>query len=466
MFWCCVTELDLCVGLLMIIVYGLVSLRHKQVLIADVHLFCQCWPLLSVLMTSFSCTCISDYAFDLALSALTFCILLRFKSFESLLLMMMAYIGQAFMLHSCDLVSFYVCLEGQNFCFLVLSGLQPQNGFSVESCLKYLLLSAFSSGMLLFWFSALYLRTGMSALWFQLATEVHSSASTAFLHSLLFNESFMILLAVLFKLGTAPMHLWVVNIYQSVSKPLLMYVSTAPKLSLFCFWVSAWHQVWTDFSVALFVGFSMALGSLAAYGQPALRALFAYSTINEIGLLLLAVETAGFHSMLQHLGIYIITQLLLWNLTSKPLFSVCAVSLAGLPPLAGFFGKAWIFWHVVSTQTMTLLAIALACTVLSLVYYLRVLRLFWYSSSNEPNGSSAHASLLTLTVMRPVYHAHQDAAALPSYARNVDSSARGAVSAGFSSSSVASEKPSEGFNSACVIALAFLPMFLVKPFVL
>ncbi len=125
---------------------------------------------------------------DLLLCILTFVILQSFKSFESVLLLMLAYVGQLFMLHSCDLVSFYVCLEAQNFCFLVLCGLQPQtlqssnkltkmsatsglqagkqatvsntapstylnNGsavFSVEASLKYLLLSAFSSGVILF----------------------------------------------------------------------------------------------------------------------------------------------------------------------------------------------------------------------------------------------------------------------------------------------------------------------------
>jgi NADH:ubiquinone oxidoreductase subunit 2 (subunit N) len=136
--------------------------------------------------------------------------------------------------------------------------------------------------------------------------------NTELLVGLLSSES--ILLSILFKLGSAPLHLWVIQIYQSISKPLLMYVSTAPKFSLFCFWVSAWHQVWTSYSISVLIGFSVILGSFGALGQPALRTLFAYSTINEIGLMLLAMEIAGFHSMFQHLGIYVLTQLLLWNL--------------------------------------------------------------------------------------------------------------------------------------------------------
>jgi NADH:ubiquinone oxidoreductase subunit 2 (subunit N) len=227
-------------------------------------------------------------------------------------------------------------------------------------------------------------------------------------------ETFWILLVMLFKLGVAPMHMWSVDLYGSIPKSLLLYLSTAPKLSLFTFWASSWHH---DFSVGVFILFSMLIGSIGAYGQPALRSLFAYSTINEIGLMLLAVETAGFHTLYQHLGIYIITQLLLWNLTDKRLFALCAVSLAGLPPFAGFFGKAWIFWHAMSVQAFSLLAAALFCTVLSLVYYLRVIRLFWTAPVHTPSSMPYSTNQTTLT-------------------------------------------------SACAVALAFAPVMLVKPFVI
>lgn len=477
MLWSSMPELDLCFGLIMVILYGLFSLRNKHIYLSDVYFFCRTWPLL--LMAGYMADgmswsglgtkgILSAPGLDLLLCLLTFVILQSFKSFESVLLLMMAYVGQLFMLHSCDLVSFYVCLEAQNFCFLVLCGLQPNTGglckkpslknsvknslrepapfgagssmsstnmtynngsavFSVEASLKYLLLSAFSSGVILFWFSALYLRTGMSVLFFK-------SASTEFSSQL---ESFQILLAMMFKLGAAPLHLWVVDIYGGVKRQLLMYISTAPKLSLFGFWVSAWHQVWTDFSVALFVVFSMVLGSFGAYGQPALRTLIAYSTISEVGILLMAIETAGFHSLFQHLSIYIVTQLLLWNLSDKRLFSLIAVSLAGLPPLSGFFTKAFIFWHVANQQLIFLLLVALFCTGLALVYYLRIVRLFW----SQPNGQT----------LRQL------------------GSHRGVA---LSSSTFLMDQSPAMFNfrvelsSVCVIILLFAPLFLVKPFVL
>ena len=246
----------------------------------------------------------------------------------------------------------------------------------------------------------------------------------------------MILLALLFKLGSAPVHLWVVYIYQSIKRPLLMYISTAPKLALFSFWSSAWQLVWTDYTLSIFIVYTLILGSLGAYGlasQPAVRALLAYSTTSEIGFMLLATETAGFHSLFQHLSIYIITQLLIWNLSDKRLFSLSAVSLAGIPPLAGFFGKAWIFFHAVNLHMVSLLLIALACSVFSIVYYVRLLRFFW----NYPTGQSLSTFMYQTTgclakqiiTLAKDYHDRQ-----------------------------------VGLTSACFIALVFLPILLVKPY--
>ena len=315
----------------------------------------------------------------------------------------------------------------------MLCGLQPSKQssvFGVESALKYLLLSAFSSGMLLFGFSVYYLRTGLSSF-------DHGLADMSALTNV---ECFLMLLALLFKLGAAPLHLWYVDIHQSLQKPLLMYLSTAPKLSLFCFWASAWQHIWTDFSVGVFVCFSMLLGSLGAYGQPALRGLFAYGAINEIGLMLLAIEAAGFHTLIQHLIIYAITQLLLWSLIDKRLFALCAISFAGLPPLAGFFGKLFIFWHAINAHLFALVAVSLLCTGVSLVYYLRVLRLFWSSGLSPISGKPIGQQLV---------HYNGVASVLPQ-------------NTGVNSLTSSNAE----LTSALAVSLGFLPLFFIKPFVL
>lgn len=501
-------ELSLCLGLLLIILYGLFSLsmssqapisdsqstsnmtsagvnrNHGAASMVNVHLndvyfFSRMWPLMLLLGYIVDFPLLSDYTLglgtdtfsysytnnmmslaypynngiDILLIILTVVIMQSFKSFESVLLLLLAFVGQLFMLHSCDLVSFYICLEAQNFCFLVLCGLQPRvlkyatsRGSrplaGVEASIKYLLLSGFSSGVLLFWFSTLYLRTGITTLsWGPLT----STPFDANLHNFMdVIPQMIILLALMFKLGGAPLHLWMVDIYSGVKRQLLMYLSTAPKLSLFGFWVSTWHSVWTDFTVLLFVALSMIIGCFGAYNQPTLRSMFAYSTINEIGLMLMAIETAGFHSLFQHLTIYIVTMLLLWNNSDKRLFAVLAVSLAGMPPLAGFFGKAWIFSSVatgaVAGPYLGVLVISLFCTLLSLVYYLRVFRLFVM-------GTQSNNVIYPAGIDGNVGSIHNMGVETRTYGSGIlDMNIK--------------------LTSFCVIFLVFAPLFYIKPFVL
>jgi NADH:ubiquinone oxidoreductase subunit 2 (subunit N) len=214
--------------------------------------------------------------FDGFLAVLFFVVMFSFKSLEANLLLLFAFIGQYYMLHSIDLLGFYVALEAQNFCFLVLCGLpghilgsptglgaarhkqaatrargpgagtphtpalsaglqikqvrkktagSDNHGFSVEASLKYFLLSAFSSGVILFWFGVLYLQTGNTTL--SSLSLWGGGTETAY--------TYLILCALMFKLGAAPLHLWSVQIYNGVTRQLLMYVSTAPKLALFGF---------------------------------------------------------------------------------------------------------------------------------------------------------------------------------------------------------------------------------------
>lgn len=495
-------ELDSIFSLILIIVYALFSLKsvNKQLIIVksgnldfkvenritnmsnnyvnlllnDVYFFASLFPILfvfgyfvesgidlSIVSYDIFLNWIEKNPIDILLALLLMVILPSFTSFESILLLLLAFIGSYFMLHSVDLLTFYIALEAQNFCFIVLSGLgtsnlfltvknkgnilpiqnnnnltstyttrTDSNSFSVEVTLKYFVLSAFSSGVILFWFSQIYINTGLSVLDFK-TTLINKDTDMYNLYT------FQILCAMMFKLGAAPLHLWVVQIYSSIKRSLLMFISTVPKLTLFGFWVNSFHSIWTDYSLVLFLLFSIILGSLGAYQQPTLRALFAYSTVNEIGIMLMAVETAGFHSLFQHLSIYIVSQLLLWNLYDKRFFTFLAVSLAGLPPLAGFFGKAWIFWHVSSLNLYPVLIISLFCTGISLVYYLRVVRLFWNNSQGFNTRVIMYNSLIHNYKVR--YYSHN---IFINYENRVL------------------------LTSLCSILLIFIPLFVIKPFVL
>ncbi|GAX86704.1 NADH dehydrogenase subunit 2 (mitochondrion) [Chlamydomonas eustigma] len=454
MLWCIMAELSLIIGLIMLIVYGLFSLSSKDVnlCLSDCYFFCSILPIMFVLGSAIDFTNFYSSSFmgivenniiDYLLVLLTIIIMSSFKTFESKLLILMAFIGQFFMLHCCDLVSFYICLEIQNFSLMVLCGLQVRTNVElnligqrplagVESSIKYLLLSAFASGFLLFWFSVLYLQTGMTCLtsYFSTPNDFNSAPANSIIHM-------FILLALMFKLGAAPLHIWMIDIYIGVKRQLVLYISTAPKLSLIGFWLSTWHSVWTDFTILIFVAFSMIIGCFGAYNQPILRSLFAFSTVNEIGLMLMAIETAGFHSLLQHLSIYIVSMILLWNNADKRLFAIIAISLAGLPPLSGFFGKAWIFGTVctgsLSGPYLGILIVSLFCTGLSLVYYLRVFRLFFMNqgSTGRPIQNQTIATLSA----RPLRRAYVN-------------------------------EFNTKLTSFCIIFLIFAPIFYIKPFVL
>lgn len=434
MFWGILNSLDALISLILIIIYGLLTLRNVNVAMPEIYFFSRLLPIIFVcfnlifvnegpfsfnkdthffdnkeiaqlskvgnlnileLSPSMEYTTLNNFNsgfLDLFYAILIVIVMssqsyqhntFGLVSFESILMLLFTFIGGIFMIHSTDLLTFYIALEAQNFSFMILCGLHSPNVFGVEATIKYFLLSAFSSGVLLFMFSLMYLQTGQSSI--RLLTNCINIENNIVTGSYDLN-TYLFLSAMMFKLGAAPLHLWVVQIYGGVKRSLLLYIATAPKYSLFGFWIANFQTFWTDFTVVLFAIFSLILGSIGAYNQPTLRALFAFSTINEIGLLLLAVETAGFHSLFQHLGIYILSQALLWNIYNKRIFCFVGVSLAGLPPLAGFFGKAWIFWHTVTVGLYSPLIIGLICTAISLVYYLRVLRLFPLTGKGSKNS--------------------------------------------------------------------------------
>jgi len=439
MIWYSLIELDFLISLIIVMVYGLYSLRCKNVHIADVICVSRMLPL--ILMVGFNIESCATYSLfyptiDMLVAILMTVVMGSFHSLEAILLLLLAYVGNIYMMHSIDFMSFFITLEAQNFCFFVLCALitaKASSSFSVEASIKYYMQSAFASGVLLYWFSHIYLATGCMVFSlldnFAPADIIDIGAGTAayLQHA--------ILLALLFKLGVAPLHLWVAQLYSGIKRNLLLYISTIPKVSLFGFWYNNFQTTVSYSNVMLFSLLSLVLGSISAYSQPALRTLFAYSTVNEMGLLLLAVESVGYHGLFQHLGLYIICQLLLWNLHDKGLFTVVALTLAGLPPLAGFFGKALIFWHVSQAGLFTGLLVSLVCTVVSLVYYIRLVRLF----ISPYNRYVTHG--LSCIIRRSM-----------------------ATSDGIASMLELTETRAP-LTSLGVILLFFLPIFVIKPYV-
>jgi len=450
MLWYSLIELDFLISLIIVIVYGLFSLRCKNINLTDVYFISRLLPIIFIIGFYIeSCNIVFYPSIDLLIAILTSIVMGSFRNFESILLLLLAFIGNYFMLHSIDFISFFITLEAQNFCFFVLCGLMSSkisSSFNVEASIKFFVLSAFTSGVLLYWFSHIYLITGCTT--FSLINNFFNVNTTNYF-------SYFVLCSLLFKLGAAPLHLWVTHIYSGIKRSLLLYISTIPKLSLFGFWFNNFTTTVSYSSVLLFSLFSLILGSFSAYNQPALRTLFAYSTINEMGLMLLAVESAGFHALFQHLGLYIISQFLLWNLHDKNLFSIVALTLAGLPPLAGFFGKAFIFWHASSIGLFTTLLVALICTVVSLVYYLRIIRIFW---NNGLNPDSSLTFMILGGKRNPII------SNLRFLHFTGSCSIRRSMLSLQKTNNIYNFETRIALTSLCVILLLFLPLFVIKPF--
>nr|QYC94421.1 NADH dehydrogenase subunit 2 [Oedogonium sp. BN3] len=365
---------------------------------------------------------------------------------EYFIFILICLFGQHMLIQSIDLMSIYISLELQSFCLAILCSLNYKSQFSVEAGIKYFLLSAFSSGIMLLGISLIYWSTGLTncttikeLLFVNYSTD--STVSSAMgVDLLLMLGVWFVSLAFLWKLSAAPLHMWAADVYQGAWSSVTLFLSTLPKVAVFGCWISIWHGIWHSLwpeTMTFFSALSMLVGAIAAMGQVHMKRLLAYSSINHIGILLMALCSQGGSSsaLLTHLFIYLLTSLAVWGLILWPLkrpghnnvvlsqyiwdfqilwktqplaaitWVIVMMSLAGLPPIAGFLGKLSVFWWTLNAHQYALLAIALLTTLLSSVYYLRVVRIMYMEAKPIKNWSSftamhtINAYLITISIL-------------------------------------------------------------------
>jgi NADH-quinone oxidoreductase subunit N len=341
---------------------------------------------------------------------------------EYSLLVLLALFGQHLLCMSTDLMSLYVSLELQSFCFVILCSLNYQSLYSIEAGMKYFLLSAFSSGLFLLGISLIYWTTGLTncANLDELLQTTDLKENIVFLIGV-----WLVSLTLLWKLAAAPLHLWAADVYQGAWSSVTLLLSTLPKLAILSFWLYQWHPIWSKTFgniMIWFSGLSMLVGAVGAMGQVHLKRLMAFSSIGHMGILLMPLcTTEGSSSaLLSHLFIYFCTSLITWGLimwpflrragifpansnssTSTPQYlwdfsllwktkpigawawAIAMMSLAGLPPVAGFLGKLGIFWWSLNAHQYPLLAVALLSTLISTVYYLRLIRIMYLDKPSQ-----------------------------------------------------------------------------------
>lgn len=337
----------------------------------------------------------------------------KLQRFEYPLLVTLATLGMLVMISANDLIVLYVGLELQSLALYVLASFARDTVRSSEAGLKYFVLGALSSGMLLYGASLIYGFTGSTNF-----TAIASVISTSGMSiGLIFGLVFL-LAGLAFKVSAVPFHMWTPDVYEGSPTPVTAFFAAAPKIAAMALFLrvvfgpfagasAQWFQIIALISVA-----SMILGAIAAIGQRNIKRLMAYSSIGHMGYALIgfAAGTAeGVQGVLIYLVIYlamtigtfIVIMMMRRNgrpvedvqdlsglserdPTSAYLLAIMMFSLAGIPPLAGFWGKFFVFLAAVHSQLYVLAVIGFVTSVIGAYYYINIVRLMFFEKAAAP----------------------------------------------------------------------------------
>ncbi|MEZ5828227.1 MAG: NADH-quinone oxidoreductase subunit NuoN [Hyphomicrobiales bacterium] len=332
--------------------------------------------------------------------------------FEYPILVLFATTGMLMMISAYDLIALYVGLELQSLALYVVAAFRRDSERSAEAGLKYFVLGALASGMLLYGASLVYGFTG-STEFSQIAAAVQPSGANL---GLIFGLVFM-MVGFAFKISAVPFHMWTPDVYEGAPTPVTAFFAAAPKLAAMALTVrvviSAFPAVtveWRQIVVFLAIA-SMALGSFAAIGQTNIKRLMAYSSIGHMGYALVGLAAgtaAGVQGVIIYLAIYLamtlgtfacilamrrdgkmieeIDQLSGLSRTSPMMALMLAIlmfSLAGIPPLAGFFAKFYVFLAAIEAGLYSLAVIGVLLSVVGAYYYLRIVKIMYFDDPAE-----------------------------------------------------------------------------------
>ena len=342
-------------------------------------------------------------------------------------------LGMILMISSYDLIVFYLGLELQSLSLYILASFKRDEERSTEAGLKYFILSALASGLLLYGCSLIYGFTGSTN--FEIISQNLEESNTGAVFGIVF-----IIVGLAFKVSAVPFHMWTPDVYEGSPTSVTSFFAIVPKIAALSVFIrfmyvpflnvlDQWQMIIVFLSVA-----SMILGAVAAIGQNNIKRLMAYSSIGHMGYALAGLATgtnSGIQSTLIYLTIYLVMNLgafgcifmmkrenifyenineLSGMSKNHPIlalsFLIILFSLAGIPPLAGFFAKFYIFTSVIESKMYALAIIGLVTTVISAFYYLRVIKIIYFDKPKKAFDlnydlglkiSLAISSLLVLT---------------------------------------------------------------------
>lgn len=336
----------------------------------------------------------------------------RSMRFEHPVLVLFATVGMMMMISAGDLIALYIGLELQSLSLYVLAAIRRDDVRSSEAGMKYFVLGALSSGMLLYGASLLYGFTGATG--FQAIAGVAKAATGAAAAGLLVGMAFL-LVGLAFKVSAVPFHMWTPDVYEGSPTPVTAFFAAAPKVAAMALLVRTletafpgivpqWQQIIVFLAIA-----SMALGSLAAIGQTNIKRLLAYSSIGHVGFALVGLAAAtpeGVQGVLIYMAIYLVMTLGSFacvlsmrrdgqqveeiaelgglaktNLGLAFVLGALMFSLAGIPPLAGFWAKWYVFLAAVKAGLWPLAIIGVVTSVIGAYYYLTVVKVMFFDAT-------------------------------------------------------------------------------------
>lgn len=350
----------------------------------------------------------------------------RILKFEYPILIALAVLGMMLMVSAGDLMALYLGLELQSLSLYVVAAFRRDSERSTEAGLKYFVLGALSSGMLLYGASFVYGYAGSTQ--FSSIFEVVSNEGLSM--GLLFGIVFMCV-GLAFKVSAAPFHMWTPDVYEGSPTPVTGFFATAPKVAAAALFARLlidafepasvqWAQILAFLSVA-----SIFVGAIAAIGQRDIKRMMAYSSIGHMGFALMGLAAGGeigVQSLLVYVTIYLAMNIgvfaFILNMEQdgrpvtdiyalgryaerEPLRAICLAllmfSLAGVPPLVGFFGKFFVISAAVSAGLTWLAVAGVVGSVISAFYYLRIIYIMYFGDRRDVlNGRIPVAHLATL----------------------------------------------------------------------
>jgi NAD(P)H-quinone oxidoreductase subunit 2 len=354
---------------------------------------------------------------------------------EFICILLTATLGGMFLSGANELVMIFISLEMLSISSYLLTGYMKRDPRSNEAALKYLLIGAASSAIFLYGVSLLYGLSGGETILSNIAaniTDAQGTQSLAMAIALVFAIA-----GIAFKISAVPFHQWTPDVYEGSPTPVVAFLSVGSKaagfalairllVTVFGSVVEEWHLIFTALAIL-----SMVLGNVVALAQTSMKRMLAYSSIAQAGFVmigLVAGTDAGYSSIIFYLLVYLFMNLgaftcvILFSLRTgtdqiaeyaglyqkDPLLtlglSICLLSLGGIPPLAGFFGKIYLFWAGWQAGLYWLVLLGLLTSVVSIYYYIRVIKMMVVKEPQEMSDSVRNYPAVTWTAvgMRPL----------------------------------------------------------------